>query len=153
MAVNLMEEQQKQRGPGRPFEKGRSGNPAGRPRGSRNRATRVMQKLLDGESDALTRKAVELALDGNTTALRLCLDRLLAPRRDRTAPLELPPVEDAGGLAGAMAAIMGAAGNGEISSTEAGGWARLVDIFLKALDSHDFEQRLNALEKRVSTPY
>ena len=149
MAVNFMEEQQKQRGPGRPFEKGRSGNPAGRPRGSRNRASRAMQQQLDGESDALTRKAVELALDGNTTALRLCLDRLLAPRRDRPAPLKLPPVGDAGGLAGAMAAITAAAGNGEISSTDAGRWARLVDIFLKALDSHVFEQRLDELEKRL----
>jgi hypothetical protein len=48
-----------------------------------------------------------------------------------------------------MAAITAAAGNGEISSTEAGRWARLVDIFLKALDSHDFEQRLDELEKRL----
>src|SRR6516225_8074608 len=147
MAVNFMEEQQKQRGPGRPFEKGRSGNPAGRPRGSRNRASRAMQQQLDGEAQALARKAIELALDGNTTALRLCLDRLLAPRRDRPAPLKLPPVEGAGGLAGAMAAIMGAAGNREISSTEAGGWARLVDIFLKAIDTHDFDRRLDELEK------
>jgi hypothetical protein len=136
-------------GRGRPFEKGRSGNPAGRPRGLRNHATRAMQQLLDGESEALTHKVVELALDGNTTALRLCLDRLLAPRRDRAAPLKLPPIGDAGSLAGAMAAIVGAAGKGEISSTEAGGWARLVDIFLKALDAHDFEQRLDALEKRL----
>jgi len=148
-----MEEQQKQRGLGRPFEKGRSGNPAGRPRGSRNRATRAMQKLLDGEAQALTRKVVELALNGNTTALRLCLDRLLAPRRDRTAPLKLPPVEDAGGLAGAMAAITAAAGNGEISSTEAGRWARLVAVFLNALDAYDYEQRLDALEKRLLAAY
>ena len=147
MAINFMEEQQKQRG--RPFEKGQSGNPAGRPRGSRNRATRAMQKLLDGECDALTRKAVELALEGNTTALKLCFDRLLAPRRDRAAPVKLPAVEDAGGLAGAMAAIVAATGNGEISSTEAGRWARLVDVFLKALETHEFEQRLDALEKRV----
>jgi hypothetical protein len=40
-----------------------------------------MQQLLDGEANALTSKVVELALDGNTTALRLCLDRLLARRR------------------------------------------------------------------------
>jgi hypothetical protein len=85
--------------------------------------------------------------------LRLCLDRLLAPRRDRTAPLKLPLVEDAGGLAGAMAAVVAAAGNGEISSAEAGRWARLVDIFLKALDTHDFEQRLAALEKRTARAY
>jgi len=108
-----------------------------------------MQHALDGEAQALTRKAVELALEGNTTALKLCLDRLLAPRRDRTVPLALPPVEGAGGLAGMMAAIVAATGNGEISSTEAARWARLVDIFLKALESHDFAQRLEALEKRL----
>ena len=147
VADDSMEEQRKQRG--RPFEKGRSGNPAGRPRGSRNRATREIQQLLDGESEALTRKVVELALEGNTSALKLCLDRLLAPRRDRTVPLELPPIEGAVGLAGTMAAIVAATGNGEISSAEAGRWARLVDIFLKALEMHDFEQRVEALEKRV----
>jgi hypothetical protein len=148
MADNFMEEQQKQRG--RPFEKGRSGNPAGRPRGSRNRSALAMQHALDGEAQALTRKAVELALEGNTTALKLCLDRLLAPHRDRTVPVKLPPVEGAGGLAGTMAAIVAATGDGEISSTEAARWARLVDVFIKALETHDFEQRLEALEKHLS---
>jgi hypothetical protein len=65
---------------GRPFAKGRSGNPAGRPRGSISRSTRAAQLLLDGEATALSRKAVELALAGDPTALRLCLDRTVAPR-------------------------------------------------------------------------
>jgi hypothetical protein len=60
---------------GRPFAKGHSGNPGGRPRGSINRSTRAAQLLLDGEATALSRKAVELALAGDPTALRLCLDR------------------------------------------------------------------------------
>src|SRR5580693_6357724 len=68
MADNSTEKQQKQRGRGRgrPFEKGQSGNPAGRPPGTGKRATGVVQLMLDGEAQALTRKAVELALDGNT---------------------------------------------------------------------------------------
>ncbi len=49
---------------GRPFVKGQSGNPAGRPRGSVNRGTRAAAVLLDGEAENLARKAVELALDG-----------------------------------------------------------------------------------------
>jgi hypothetical protein len=61
-ADNFLQKQQKQ--PGRPFEKGRSGNPAGRPRGSRNRSTLAAQLMLQGEAEALTRKAVELALGG-----------------------------------------------------------------------------------------
>jgi hypothetical protein len=58
------------------FEKGRSGNPAGRPRGSVNSATRAAALLLDGEAEALMRKAVEAALAGDPAALRLCLDRI-----------------------------------------------------------------------------
>ena len=80
-ADNLLQKQQKQRG--LPFEKGRSGNPAGRPRGCRNRSTQAAQLLLQGEAEALTRKAVELALGGDPTALRLCLDRVIALDRER----------------------------------------------------------------------
>ena len=65
------------------FQKGRSGNPAGKPKGARHRATLAAEALLDGEAEELTRKAVELALAGDVIALRLCLDRILSPRRER----------------------------------------------------------------------
>ena len=55
------------------WTKGTSGNPDGRPMGSRNRATLAAQTLLDGEGERLTRKAIELALEGDRAALRLCL--------------------------------------------------------------------------------
>ncbi|WP_373867386.1 DUF5681 domain-containing protein, partial [Microvirga aerophila] len=62
---------------GRRFQPGNSG----RPQGSRNRATLAMEALLDGEAEALTRKAIEMAKEGDATAMRLVLDRLLPPRR------------------------------------------------------------------------
>ena len=62
---------------GRPFEKGRSGNPAGRRVGCRNRTTITAAALLAGEAEALTRKAVEPTLVGDPTALRLCIERIL----------------------------------------------------------------------------
>ena len=148
MADNFVEKQQKQRG--RPFVKGQSGNPAGRPRKPRSNSTRAIQLLLDGEAQALTCKAVELALEGNTAALRMCLDRLMVPRRDRAVALAMQQVRDAGDLAPAMAAIMTAAGRGEISPGEGLGYARLVDVLLKAIDAHGFEQRLQELEKRTA---
>ena len=104
-----------------------------------------MQTLLDGEAQALTRKAVELALEGDTTALRLCLERLMPPRRDRATPLPLPQVREAGDLMPAMAVIMAAA-RGKISPGEGMGLAKLVDFFLKAIETHDFDRRLRLLE-------
>src|SRR5579863_390646 len=105
------------------FRKGRSGNPGGRPLGSVNRATRAAALLLDGEAEALTRKAVEMALAGDPVALRLCLDRILGVRRGR--PVELvgehavPPVANARDLAAAMSSVAAAATHGAITPDEA----------------------------------
>src|SRR5713101_403902 len=74
------------------FRKGRSGNPKGRPPGARNKATETAELLLDGEAAALTRKAVERALEGDAMALRLCLDRIIPPCRETPDELGLPPV-------------------------------------------------------------
>src|SRR6266536_6339065 len=95
------------------FRGGRSGNPAGRPRGSVNRAARAAMLLLDGEAEALTRKAVELALAGDPVALRLCLERIVGARRGRPVDLvgglALPPLASAGDLAGAVGSVAAAA--------------------------------------------
>ena len=69
---------------GRPFQKGRSGNPLGRRVGCRNKTTIAAAAFLAGEADALTRKAVELALVSDPTAMRLCVERILPPCRERT---------------------------------------------------------------------
>src|SRR5260370_38889426 len=71
------------------FEKGRSGNPAGKPPGARNRATLASEALLDGEAEELTRNAIERAKQGDTVARRLCLDRILPPRKHRAVSLSL----------------------------------------------------------------
>src|SRR5260370_16710049 len=133
----MNEKQQKQGGGGRgrTFEKGQSGNPAGRPPGLGKRATQAMQLLLDGEAQALTRKAVELALDGNTMALRMCLDRIGPPRRERAVPIKLPPVRHAADLAGTMTAIIAAAGEGAISPDQGRRLARLVAVLLRAREA------------------
>jgi hypothetical protein len=91
---------------GKPFEKGQSGNPAGKPRGARHKATLAAEALLDGEVERLTRKAIERALEGDGVALRLCLERLIPPRRDRPIRLDLPPIPDAAGVAAAQQAVV-----------------------------------------------
>ena len=138
---------------GRPFEKGRSGNPAGRPRGSRNRATRSAAVLLDGEAEALTRKAVDLALGGDASALRLCLERILGPRRGRPVELDLPPIKSAADIAGTMGALTAAAARGEVTPGEAAEMAKVVDTLVRSIETSDFDRRLQELEaRRASGP-
>jgi len=147
MAADLLQKAAGTAVRGRPFRKGQSGNPAGRQPGSRNRATQNAELLLEGEAEALTRKAVELALDGDPWALRLCLDRLIAPRRDRSIRLTLPPIDSAADIAGAMAAITAAVAQGEITPGEAIELTQVVESLVRAIETSAFERhRLRVLE-------
>jgi Family of unknown function (DUF5681) len=131
---------------GKPWPKGQSGNPAGRRRGSRNKATLMAALYLDGESEGLVRKAVEMAYAGDPLALRLCLERTIAPRRDRPEPFRLPRVETAADLAPAMAAIMAAAARGVITTGQAAEMASVIATRLRALEADEFNQRLLTVE-------
>jgi hypothetical protein len=131
---------------GRPFEKGRSGNPVGRRIGCRNKTTIAAAALLAGEAEALTRKAVELALVGDPTALRLCIERVLPQCRERTVKFALPPIESAADIAPAMKAVTSALAGGLITPGEAATIAAVVDTFVRAIETSDFERRLQLVE-------
>jgi hypothetical protein len=115
--------------------------------GGAQKATEAAELLLDGEAEALTRRAVELALEGGPGAMRLCLERIIPPRRARPVKLGLPAVRGAADLAGTMAAITTAAGQGMITPGEAAELARVVEIFIRAVETCDFERRLRELEE------
>lgn len=78
------------RGPDGKFLPGASGNPAGRPPGARNRSTQAALELLEGEAQAITKKAIDLALAGDIQAIRLCLERLLPRLQATTTTLNMP---------------------------------------------------------------
>ena len=151
-AANSLQDQQNQqnRPRGRPFAKGRSGNPAGRPAGRRNRATQAVEALLAGEAEALTRKAVELALGGNAIALRLCLERLAAPRRDPPASLSWPAIRAAAQLPEAMTAIAGAINRGALSAAEAESFGRLLQGFVRVFEACEVEARVKQVEETLA---
>ena len=133
---------------GRPFERGRSGNPVGRRNGSRNKKTLAAMALLEGEAEALTRKAVENAMRGDPTAMRLCLERVLPPCRERSVKFALPPIESAADIAAAMKAVTSALAGGDITPGEAGTIASVVNTFVRAIETSDFERRLQEVEER-----
>lgn len=133
---------------GRPFPKGRSGNPRGRPPGARNAATLIAEQLLDGEAETLMRKAVEMALAGDTVALRICVDRIIPPRRDRPVHFTIPELNSAADASNAMAAIAVAVARGELGVSEAGELSKLVETYVRAIEATELEKRLLALEQR-----
>src|SRR3954453_13604163 len=131
---------------GRPFQAGQSGNPRGRPVGSRHKATLAAEALLDGEAETITRTAIELAKTGDTTALRLCLDRICPPRRDRPVAFTMPAIESIADLTKASAALLQAVASGELTPSEAAELGKLVEAHVKAIEGREFQQRLEYLE-------
>jgi hypothetical protein len=128
------------------FQKGKSGNPSGRPPGSRNKTTLAVDALLDGEAETLTRKAIEKAKDGDIAALRLCLDRIAPVRKDRPVTFSFPLVASAADAAKASVALLAAVSAGEITPSEAVEIGRLLETYVRTLEITELEQRLNKLE-------
>ena len=123
------------------FQKGQSGNPHGRPAGSRNAATLACEALLEGQAEALTQKAVELALAGDTIALRLCMERLCPVRKDRLVSFPLPPINTARDAANVAAAVTEAVAAGQITPSEAGEIGRLIEAYVKAYHAAELDDR------------
>ena len=87
----------------------------GRPAGARNRTTMAVLELLDGQAEALSHKAVEMALAGDTVALRLCFERLAPPRKDAPVQFPLPRMNSAHDAAQAAAAVLEAVSTGDLT--------------------------------------
>lgn len=132
---------------GRPFPKGSSGNPQGKRKGTRNAATLAAEALLEGESEALIRKAIEMAHGGDRAMMRLVLERILPPRRERPLQFKLPPLKTAADAMTAIASIADGVAQGELSENEARTLVALVHTFLAGLAQVESYLRLAALEE------
>src|SRR5947209_8078851 len=119
----------KRRGPGRPFMKGLSGNPAGKRPGTRNRATIIAEEMLDCETRPLLRGAIDDAKGGDGVMARFCIGRIIGPRRDRPVRFELPPLQSAADLKAAMEAVTAAVAQGELTIREAWEVSQTPDTF------------------------
>ena len=119
---------------------------AGRPKGARNKATQAVLALLQGEAEALSRKAIEMALSGDSVALRLCLDRIAPPRKDSPVQFAMPRMTNAHDAAQAAGAALEAVAEGELTPAEGATIMALVDSFRRTLEVTELEARVAALE-------
>jgi len=129
-----------------PFQKGESGNPAGRPRGSRNRATLLMESLLADDAEAIGRKAIEMAKQGDMAAIRLCMDRLAPARKGEPVACELPPLDKPADSVAATATVVAAVAAGELTPSEGADLAKVIDVYVRAIETKAFDERLTKLE-------
>jgi hypothetical protein len=131
---------------GGPWAPGVSGNPAGMKAGTRHRATRLAEKLMAGDAEAVVNAVVTAAKGGDMTAARLVLDRIAPPCRGRPVRLDLPPIVAAADLVKALAAVADAMARGVLSAEEAQAAAAVLEHHRKAVETLDLERRITAIE-------
>lgn len=130
------------------FAPGQSGNPAGKAKGARNKTTLAIEALLEGEADALARKVIEMAKDGDGPALRMCLDRLAPPRKDAPVCFDLPPIKSVADAVEASSALLSAVAAGDVTPDEGSRIMSLLTSHKVLVETGEFERRLEALEAK-----
>jgi len=130
---------------GTPFQQGNKFG-RGRPKGSRNKTTRALQQLLNEHAEALMRKCVLMALQGDITALRLCIS-LLPARRQAALQLKLPPVTTTADIAEAHNAVLKGVTSGKLTPAEGQALASIVEARRRVIETQELEARLQRLEE------
>ena len=118
----------------------------GRPRGSRNKATIAIEGLLQGQAEALTQTAVTKALEGDSVALRLCMERIAPAPKDQPVSFGLPKMKNALDASEAAGSVLTAVSEGELNSVEATRVMGLIESYRRTLELTDIEERLQALD-------
>lgn len=121
------------------------GNP-GRPKGARHKTTLAIEALMEGEGEALAQKAIDLALEGDMAALRICIERIAPARKDAPVEFDLPRIDSAHDASEAAQAVLSAVSGGEISPLEGATVMGLVEQYRRVLEVTELEQRISRLE-------
>ena len=119
---------------------------SGRPKGSRNKATLAIESLLQGQAEALTQTAVTKALEGDSVALRLCMERIAPAPKDQPVSFSLPQMNNALDASEAAGSVLNAVSNGELTPIEATRVMVLIESYRRTLELMEIEERLKALE-------
>jgi len=131
---------------GRPFQLGNKYG-RGRPPGSRNKTTRVYQDKLDSHGENLINRCVYLAHQGDPTALRLCMERLMPARRQRTVQFKVPPVKTLADVDAASESVVSDVARGRLTPAEGQAISGLLEGRRRVIETQEMEERIRALEQ------
>jgi hypothetical protein len=128
---------------GRPFQRG---NP-GRPLGSKNKTTQILERLAEGQAEQLLHKILEQAFAGDVACQRMILDRVYVPPKGRPIDVPIPPINGPQDALSAIAAIFSALGQGLLTPDETTALSLVVGRFIQIIELQDHERRIVALEQ------
>ena len=131
------------------FQPGKSGNPAGKKPGTRNKVTMAVIELLNGQAEKLTQRCVERALEGDLQALKICLDRIVPVVKERSVRVPLPDTSTAENIEKAFDAVLLAISTGQLTPSEGATMTNILKERRSALELREFDQRLTMLEDKV----
>ena len=129
------------------FKPGQSGNPNGRPKGAKNKRTLALETLLEGEAEGLTRKCIDMAKRGDTTALRLCMERIYPVRRGSPIEIAIPKINNAEDLPIAISSIIQSVATAHISPEEGEVIMKLFDAERRAFETDELAKKIRSLEE------
>jgi hypothetical protein len=98
---------------------------SGRPKCSRNKATIAIENLLQGQAEALTQTAVAKALEGDSVALRLCMERIAPAPKDQPVSFSLPKMKNALDAAEGAGSVLSAVSEANRSNACNGAYRQL----------------------------
>lgn len=130
------------------FKPGKSGNPKGKTKGTRHKTTLLAERLLDDDAQAVVEKCIELAKGGDSGAIKMIMDRILPPRKDRPVSVDLPLIESIADASKAMAIVSQSVADGEITPLEAQTLSGVLENYRKVVETTELEQRIAELEKK-----
>ena len=133
--------------PGR-FKPGESGNPKGRPAGSKNAALVALDALGTDAAQDLLQTVIDKAKGGDMMAARILLDRVWPARKGRAVTFTMPKVESAADVAKALSGVLDAVAGGLLSIEEGQGLASILEAQRKTLELTEIEERLTVLERQ-----
>jgi hypothetical protein len=125
--------------------KGQSGNPLGRAKGSRNKATLISEQMMEEEGPNIVRTAIDMAVAGNPMMIKLCLERIMPVRKERATALELPKVERSQDVPAASSVIWAAVGEGTLTVIEANMHFELLERHKRTLEMAEHKARMEAM--------
>ncbi|MCU7844690.1 MAG: hypothetical protein KZQ93_12700 [Candidatus Thiodiazotropha sp. (ex Monitilora ramsayi)] len=128
------------------FKKGKSGNPRGRPKGVTDRRT-LFRKHIESKAEDLIKKVVEMALDGDVRAMKLCLERITPPMRPKDEPVQIGELK--GTLAEQGQKILSSIGEGKLTPSEAATMISAIASQSRIVEADQIEKRLAALEAKL----